>query len=193
MQKTSARNRILDAALACVSERGIQGTTIEAIRERGGVSVGSLYHHFDGRQAILAALFIEGVNDFGERALAALEHSRSLDDGVRALVGTYLAWVEEKPDWARFLLSARPLVEREAADALRERNRLWFRALRAWLQRWPETRPLARRPVLALAWIFGPAEYLARLWLDGVLPGNPSDHADELAGAAVAAIRGGTP
>lgn len=192
MMKTSARNRILDAALACVGERGIQGTTIEAIRERSGVSVGSLYHHFDGRQAILAALFIEGVNDFGERALEALEHSGSLDSGVRRLVEAYLMWMEEKPDWARFLLSARPLVEREAAGALRERNRIWFRALRQWLERWPESAPLARRPVLALAWLFGPAEYLARLWLDGVLPGKPSDHADELAGAAVAAIRGGT-
>lgn len=192
MTKTSARNRILDAALACVGERGIQGTTIEAIRERSGVSVGSLYHHFGGRQAILAALFIEGVNDFGERALAALTPDGSLEDGVSALVCAYLDWVTEKPDWARFLLSARPLVEREAAGALRERNRVWFRALRDWLERWPETRALARRPVLALAWIFGPAEYLARLWLDGVLPGNPLDHVDELAGAAVSALRGGT-
>lgn len=192
MVKTTTRQRVLQAALACVAEEGVDAVTIEQIRQRSGVSVGSIYHHFGGRLAILAALYVEGVSDHSRRATAALEDTSSLEEGLEALIGTYLNWVGEHPQWGKFLLSARPLVEQEAAAGLRESNRASFGVLRRWLERWPETRALARQPVFALAQIYGPAEYLARLWLDGVLPGEPGDHVRKLARAATAAITAST-
>lgn len=188
--KQDTRGNLLNAALSVLAERGLDSFAVDAVVARSGISTGSLYHHFGGRQGLLAALFVEGVADHGRRALIAMESEASLEEGIRALVATYLTWISEQPVMARFLLSARGLVQSEAGPALKELNRDYFRRLRHWLEQWPETRALARQPVFALAQIYGPSEYLARLWLDGVLPGAPSDHAEGLARAATAAITG---
>lgn len=42
----TARARIRDAALVQFAEQGVKGTTIKAIAERAGVSVGLVQHHF---------------------------------------------------------------------------------------------------------------------------------------------------
>jgi len=49
------RTRILDAALACLSERGYAATTTTAVATRAGVSRGAQLHHFPTRQELLAA------------------------------------------------------------------------------------------------------------------------------------------
>ncbi len=188
MPNTTTRDKVLQAALECVAADGLEGTTIERIRERSGVSVGSIYHHFGGRLGILAALYVDGIADHGSRALDALCRTQTLEAGVDALIRTYLQWLAEHPAWGRFLLSARALVEREAAAGLKERNRSYFKRLRRWLEHWPETRALARQPVLVLAQIYGPVDYLARLWLDGVLPDNPLEDLPRLTEAATAAL-----
>ena len=47
---------ILDAAEAVFGEMGVDAATTNAIAERAGASVGSLYHFFANKDAILYAL-----------------------------------------------------------------------------------------------------------------------------------------
>jgi len=47
---------ILDAAEALIAEIGVDATTTNAIAERAGASVGSLYHFFPSKEAIVQAL-----------------------------------------------------------------------------------------------------------------------------------------
>ena len=56
MARSSRKQEILQAALACFTEFGVEATTIEMIRDRSGASIGSLYHHFGNRERIIAAL-----------------------------------------------------------------------------------------------------------------------------------------
>ncbi len=189
--RAGARERVLAAALACATESGMDAVTIDAIRARSGVSVGSLYHHFGDKQGVFAALFVAGVEHFGEIAMAAMAKGDSAEAGLRALVEDYLDWVVTHPDWARFLLAARPRLESAAGPLLRDANGRYFTALRDWLKRWPETRHLAGRPALVLALVFGPVDYLVRPWLDGLMPASPLEHRDALADAAVRALLGG--
>ena len=188
--RPGARERVLAAALACATESGMDAVTIEAIRARSGVSVGSLYHHFGDKQGVFTALFVAGVEHFGEIAMAAMARGDSAEAGLRALVGDYLEWIVAHPDWARFLLTARPRLESLAGHQLRDANGRYFTALSHWLNRWPETRPLARRPTLVLALVFGPVDYLARPWLDGLMPASPLEHRDALADGVVSALLG---
>lgn len=44
------RRTILSAARACFAEKDVQATTLEAIRSRAGVSIGSIYYHFADKQ-----------------------------------------------------------------------------------------------------------------------------------------------
>jgi AcrR family transcriptional regulator len=49
------RVRVLNAALACLADRGYAGTTTTAVAERAGVSRGAQLHHFRTRAALVAA------------------------------------------------------------------------------------------------------------------------------------------
>ena len=87
------KQQILQQALLCFSEHGVQGTTIDMIREATQTSVGSLYHHFGNKDAIAGALFIEGMRDFAEllkQYLAGLDNTvltkTQACAGVKALV-----------------------------------------------------------------------------------------------------------
>jgi len=48
------RQDILNAALACAAEGGVDAVTIDGVRARCGASVGSIYHHFGNRDGIVA-------------------------------------------------------------------------------------------------------------------------------------------
>jgi AcrR family transcriptional regulator len=55
-QPEVSRSGILDAALACFSERGYHQTSIDAIAERAGLSKGAIYWHFAGKRDLFLAL-----------------------------------------------------------------------------------------------------------------------------------------
>lgn len=48
------RETILRATLHCISEFGIEGASIAAIRRQAGLSAGALYVHFENKDAIIA-------------------------------------------------------------------------------------------------------------------------------------------
>ena len=56
----SRRQAILDAALACFTNKGFTETTMEDIRIRSGASTGSIYHHFSNKEMLARALYLEG-------------------------------------------------------------------------------------------------------------------------------------
>ena len=69
---------ILEAATRILRDQGLAGLTTNRVAERAGVSVGSLYQYFPGKEALLAAL-IE------REASADLEALRGLFEGSDAL------------------------------------------------------------------------------------------------------------
>ncbi len=48
--------QLLDAAEAVIAEVGVEGASVQAIAERAGASMGSLYHFFPGKDALVLAL-----------------------------------------------------------------------------------------------------------------------------------------
>lgn len=179
-QATPRRQAILDAALECFVERGVGATTIEDVRVRSGASVGSIYHHFDSKEGIAAALYVEALRDYQAGALAALR------SGVGGLVRHHVRWITAHPDRARFLLTRR---EPEVAEASREQlaalNRSFFAEIRAWIER-SDLRPLPLD--LFHAVVLGPAQEWARHWLAGHGETSPRTAERVLADAARAAV-----
>ena len=47
---------LIEATARTIAQRGLDGATTPAIAETAGVSVGSLYQYFDGKEALIAAL-----------------------------------------------------------------------------------------------------------------------------------------
>ena len=64
MARRSRKDEILQAALACFTDFGVDATTIEMIRDRSGASIGSLYHHFGNKERIIGALYLAGTAEY---------------------------------------------------------------------------------------------------------------------------------
>ncbi|MFD9486508.1 TetR/AcrR family transcriptional regulator [Streptomyces sp. NPDC059991] len=65
------RQRLLEAAVACLAEHGWAGSTVSVVAERAGVSRGAAQHHFPTREDLFTAA-VEYVAEERSTALRAL-------------------------------------------------------------------------------------------------------------------------
>lgn len=186
------KRKILQGALQCFTEHGVEGATIEMIRARTGVSVGSLYHHFGNKDAIAAAVFMAGMHDFGRRARRYLSEADGAEAGIKAVVYANVDWICDNPDWARYVFHHRASVSQAGQDnALGEASGSLLATMQdhfaaalssGALRAWPSD--------LVSALVSGPTHYYARQWLAGRMTRPLSDYREALAEAAWAVMRG---
>lgn len=169
MARSSRKQEILQAALACFTEHGVDATTIEMIRDRSGASIGSLYHHFGNRERIIAALYLEGIGEYAALLEAGLVDTLQPEACVKLFVTCYVDWVVANPDWARFILHNRGRVEAgEWGERLREHNREHGQRIGAVLRRHREAGAFRSMPGdCFVSVVIGPAHDMARNWLAG--------------------------
>jgi len=74
----ATRRRLLMAAERCFAIEGYEATSMQEIADAAGVGVGTLYHHFPDKRALLLAL----IDDWGDRELA---RERAIDVAERYL------------------------------------------------------------------------------------------------------------
>ncbi|MFH8239496.1 TetR/AcrR family transcriptional regulator [Streptomyces sp. NPDC018321] len=67
----ATRQRLLEAAVACLAEHGWAGSTVSVVAERAGVSRGAAQHHFPTREDLFTAA-VEYVAEERSVALRAL-------------------------------------------------------------------------------------------------------------------------
>lgn len=67
MPPTDRRAMILEHAAVLFAEKGIQATTVRGIAEGVGILSGSLYHHFDSKDAIVEAIVVAYLEDLTQR------------------------------------------------------------------------------------------------------------------------------
>ncbi len=188
----SRQTAILEAALECFTERGFAATTVEEIRARSGASIGSIYHHFGGKEAIAAELYVDGIQGYQQGFLEALESHPVAEDAVRALVRHHLRWMEGNPSLARFLMNRRETELRAATEArLKELNRGFFPRVNDWVRRQVRAGALRPLPVdLLEPVLLGPCQEFSRLWLAGRTRIALARAERELAEATWNAVRG---
>jgi AcrR family transcriptional regulator len=185
------RAAILDAALAAFIEHGVAGASIEDIRARSGASIGSIYHHFGGKDAIAGTLYLDAMRVYQQGFLESLASSDDARDGVEGAVRHTLAWLAEHRDLARFLLLSRDArVVVATKRPLRDLNHRFFAGVARWM------RPHVQRgelrdldPELLTALWVGPSLELARLWLAGRTRSSLTDAAPVLSGAAWSSLK----
>lgn len=102
--KPNQRDHILDVALKLMSERGAAGMSMRQLASTCGVQVAAIYHYFDSKDALLAAVVEE--RRYGSRLADPLELDRSADpeDRLRALFA--VVWdgaLEEEEIWSLLL------------------------------------------------------------------------------------------
>jgi len=189
--KPPTRQVVLDTALTVFLEHGVEGASIDDIRARSGVSIGSIYHHFGSKQGLAAALYLEALASYQQRTLAALADNPAARDGVHAVVAAHLDWVARNAGLARYLFMDRDAGVRQASkDALRDINNRWAGAALAWLQPRIAAGEIHDLPVEVLLslWL-GPAQELSRHWLSRRRPQRAAEYATVLGDAAWNSLR----
>ncbi|MCL2877115.1 MAG: TetR/AcrR family transcriptional regulator [Betaproteobacteria bacterium] len=92
------RNQILDAAAHCFRAYGFHGASIAKISQQAGMSVGHIYHYFENKEAIIAAIVQRDLDRLVE-IWAELRASHYLHetiiklsaDGVKDTMDNFLA------------------------------------------------------------------------------------------------------
>jgi len=106
-ERTAATTeKLLDATVSLVIERGYRGTSLPEICKRAGVSRGAQLHHYPTKEALVAGsiehLLVRRVNELADRLARAIESSGGafdLGDAATKLWSiytgdTFYAWLE---------------------------------------------------------------------------------------------------
>ncbi|MGK2950731.1 MAG: TetR/AcrR family transcriptional regulator [Acidimicrobiales bacterium] len=178
---TDPRTRILDAALALMSEQGSAGASMRQLAAACGLNVATLYHHFPSKAELLRSVMQE--RRYGERLAVEqppIDGAAPPRDRLVALVEwLWASALEEEAVW-RLLVGESLRGEAAARDSAREVVDALADTLEAWLgQGFPE---LPDHPALARV-IRGQvfALVVEHLALGEVTPASARARAEELA------------
>jgi len=92
----SSRSKILAAASELFLEGGASALSVRAIAKRAGLSTIGIYSHFQGKQGILDALYIEGFNYVYDAMDVTLSETVTLDDVLQASAGYLRVAIEHE-------------------------------------------------------------------------------------------------
>ncbi len=88
---------LIEATGKAIAERGLDAVTTHHIAEAAGVSVGSLYQYFDGKEMLVAALLDKLANDIASVLMRLpLGESGDLRGNVRMLIDFGFAVLHSK-------------------------------------------------------------------------------------------------
>jgi AcrR family transcriptional regulator len=116
------RERLYEATIKAVNERGFVATTISDLVAGAGVSRRSFYEHFENKEECLLATYDELVKRLTARMVAAYDPEEEWTAQVDAIVRALFEASSDRPDAARLISvemgAAGPVgIERWARDA----------------------------------------------------------------------------
>ncbi len=84
-RRAETRQRLLDAAAELFAERGIEGSSVDAIAERADRTSGAVYDHFGTKDGLLFALLEGWVDDVAVVIGAEMATATTLDERLASL------------------------------------------------------------------------------------------------------------
>lgn len=74
------RAQVLEAADRCFTLEGFQGASMASIASAASMSVGQIYRYFANKEAIIAAIVAEKLDEWGQRMASVRAHSDDIVD-----------------------------------------------------------------------------------------------------------------
>lgn len=194
IEKKNRKQVILDTALACFNELGVEATTIDMIRARSGASVGSLYHHFGNKDSIGIVIHECALDLQQDHVQKLLVDGGGAEATVKAIVWGHVDFIVSAPALARFLMQSRGFMVRTADDAVEEsglRDRM-NGCFRTWLGPFIRDGTIRQLPSdVYMPLIIGPIQEYAWNWLAGRSKTDIGQYAHPFAEAAWSVVRAG--
>jgi AcrR family transcriptional regulator len=106
----STRDAIVSAALELFRERGFEGTTMRAVAERAGVSVGNAYYYFSSKDELVQGFYDQLVAEHRALALPELARHADLAERLGAALHCWITVAEPYREFAGrfFAVAAQP-------------------------------------------------------------------------------------
>lgn len=171
------RRALLDAALALIEEKGIDGLSLRAVARRAGVSHMAPYHHFDDRAALVAAVAEEGFMLLREAMHARMEDAPDPPSQLRESGLGYVLFAAEHEAHFRVMFSPE-LADKRAHPDLQAASAATYEVLSAAIVRCQDiglVRDEDPSVLTQTAWAL--VHGLAMLVIDGYL-GPSGDHGE---------------
>lgn len=178
-QSSGMRGHILDTALRLFTGNGYFNTSIHDIRREAGISIGSIYNHFGGKEGIAKALYHDLLEQMDALVESVIRDGDSAYTRGRGIVARLFELTERDPVSMRFILNAKhreflpdepPICSAKPFVKLRDIVNHGILS--------GEIRDMD--PWIAAACAFGPALRLITLRLDGVIPDSLDVCSDEV-------------
>jgi AcrR family transcriptional regulator len=131
--RAASRARILEHALRLFARHGYERTSVKMIAEAAGISQGLLYNYFEGKDALLRAIFEASMDDV-RASFAAAEAEPDPARRIAALVRGGFAIVRENLDFWRLSYGVR--MQAAVLEGLGDSLSGWTEAVHATLRRY---------------------------------------------------------
>lgn len=109
-QKQERIDAILEAAAALLDEDGLEGTGLNAIARRAGMSKANVYGYFESREAILLRLYLDETEAWS-RALSVRLRKLGADAEIPAVARAYTATIERRRRFCTLFASVASVLE----------------------------------------------------------------------------------
>jgi AcrR family transcriptional regulator len=109
MSANERREQLLDIGRGLFAAKGFDGTTVEEIADKAGVSKPVVYEHFGGKEGLYAVVVDREVRRLLERITVSLsgDHPRVL---LEQAASALLAYIEAETDGFRILVRDSPVA-----------------------------------------------------------------------------------
>jgi AcrR family transcriptional regulator len=95
---STRRSELLAIAARLFARRGFSQTTVRDIADEAGILSGSLYHHFDSKEAMLTEILRQFMGDLREKFALIVENSDSPPEALEGLIRNTFERIHETPD-----------------------------------------------------------------------------------------------
>ncbi len=99
------RQKLFDASMELIGERGAAGVTVDEIAAAAGVSKGTVYYNFGSKSDLIAQLLRHGVDILEARLLSARNDSQDPLITMEEMIGRAMEFMDEYPSFARLWVS----------------------------------------------------------------------------------------
>jgi len=102
LKKDKTRKVLLDKAAQMFSRQGYQSTSLKEIAAAADMKAGSLYYHFESKEALMAEVLdrsIQYISDTVAEEVEKLEEKYTFEDGLRAFIRGHLTAILKHPDY----------------------------------------------------------------------------------------------
>lgn len=103
-RKRETRERLLEAAMRLMAERGMESVAINEITEAADVGFGSFYNHFESKEAIYEALVEQVFDGFGDALDRLVKDVADPAEAIAYCMRHALLRARREPLWGKFLL-----------------------------------------------------------------------------------------